>query len=261
MSSFNQEKWKNDGSKWRNELPFSSSVCSLMEPRLWLVTAWSVGMYYEWIATWTNTVVSLDELSKGFTYFCFIKIRYFFCIFHYAIYWMKLERFFSMLAPTQPQLCLLLSSQSKDWGISTYAGTSGYFLFVPSLLPTVMDPSSVIIRLLLFFIYFYKTFSHRHATLDICQVLWILDSFVVPTLVYNKALREGFNVCEHHKCFILPMHRLGCWKERLLYSVPALVCAISHEFLCLPHCCRFLQYPLTSPREGRGMRNHCTDLL
>lgn len=47
------------------------------------------------------------------------------------------------------------------------------------------------------------------------------------------------------------MHRLGCWKERLLYSVPALVCAIYLEFLCLPHCCRFLQYPHPSLKEGR----------
>lgn len=120
-----------------------------------------------------------------------------------------------------------------------------------------MDPSSVIIGLL--FLYFYKMFSYCHATLDLCQVVWILDSFIVSTSVYNKALREGFNVCEHHKCFILPMHRLGCWKERLLYSVPALVCAISHEFLCLPHCYRFLQYPLPSLREGGRVRNHCTD--
>lgn len=170
-----------------------------------------------------------------------------------------------MLAPTQLQLCLLLSSQSKGWGVSTYAGTSGcFFLFVPSLLPTVMDPSSLIRVFFLgfFFCTFYKIFSHRHATLHICQVVWIPDSFVVPTLVYNQALREGVNVCEHHKCFILPMHRLGCLKERLLYSVLALVCAISHEFLCLPHCWRFLQYPLTSPREvwGGGVRKkHCTD--
>lgn len=56
---------------------------------------------------------------------------------------------------------------------------------------------------------------------------------VVPNLVYNRALQEGFNVCEHHKCFILPMHRLSCWKERLLYSVPALVCAISLMSFCV----------------------------
>lgn len=29
------------------------------------------------------------------------------------------------------------------------------------------------------------------------------------------------------------MHRLGCWKERLLYSVPALVCAISLMSFCV----------------------------
>lgn len=120
-----------------------------------------------------------------------------------------------------------------------------------------MDPSSVIIRLI--FLYFYNTFSYCHANLDICQVVWILDSFVVPTSVYNKALREGFNVCEHHKCFILPMHRLGCWKERLLYSVPALVCAISLMSFCvyLIAAVSFSIPPISlKEKGGGGVQNH-----
>lgn len=47
-------------------------------------------------------------------------------------------------------------------------------------------------------------------------------------------------------------------KERLLYSVPALVCAISHEFFVYLIAAVFLQYPLTSLRSG-GMQYHCTD--
>lgn len=47
------------------------------------------------------------------------------------------------------------------------------------------------------------------------------------------------------------MHRLGCW-TRLFYSVPALVCAISHEFLCLPHSYRLPSvFPLPA-WEGGG---------
>lgn len=92
-----------------------------------------------------------------------------------------------------------------------------------------MDPSSVIFSVV--FLGKKKqrnnTFSYRHSSLDTCWVAWILFSCKVPTIVHNKALWEGFNVCKHHKCFILPMHRLCCLKERLLYSVPAPVCAIS----------------------------------
>lgn len=56
------------------------------------------------------------------------------------------------------------------------------------------------------------------------------------------------------------MHRLGCWKERLLYSMPALVCAISlMSFLCLPHCCRFLWTLFLLTRKAKRIQNHCTD--
>lgn len=165
-----------------------------------------------------------------------------------------------MLAPTRPQLCLLLSKATIEASLHML-GLQVIFLFVPSLLPTVMDPSSVIIRLLFFFflflfLYFYN--SYRHANLDLPHVAdsRLISSF--PLLVYNKALREGFNVCEHHKCFILPMHRLGCLeRETVVFCAGTRLCNISHEFLCLPHCCRFLQRPLTS--QVGGMRNHCTD--
>lgn len=76
--------------------------------------------------------------------------------------------------------------------------------------------------------------------------------------MYNKALQEGFNACKHHKCFILSMHRLGCWKERLLYSVPALVCAISLMSFCvyLIAAVFFSIHLLHSKRRGRGVQKN-----
>lgn len=127
-----------------------------------------------------------------------------------------------------------------------------------------MDPSSVI-RFFFFVCFSFSFFVllqihlvFGHANLDICQVLWIRDSFVVPTYVYNKALQEGFNACKHHKCFILSMHRLGCWKERLLYSVPALVCAISLMSFCvyLIAAVFFSIHLLHSKRRGRGVQKN-----
>lgn len=52
-------------------------------------------------------------------------------------------------------------------------------------------------------------------------------------------------MCEYRKCFILPMHRLCCCKERLccVFCTRTCLCNISHKFLCLPHRCRF---PLVS---------------
>lgn len=166
MSSFNQDKLKND-LRWMEEGVFF--LCLLFDGatalwfHLWGCITSGLQHGQTQLYLWMNW-------ARGLHIFCFRKIWFFFfffCIFHYAIYWMKLERFFSMLAPTQPQLCLRLSSKNKDWGISTSAGTSGYFifLFVPSLLPTVMDPSSVIIRFL-----FFCTFT-KH--LVIVMQLWI----------------------------------------------------------------------------------------
>lgn len=150
---------------------------------------------------------------------------------------MKLERFFSMLAPTRPQLCLLLSKQGLRhlyicWDFRLFFCLSHHCCQQSWTLPQ----SSLGYPFFSPFFFFFCTFTtHLVIVMQIwiCPVVWILDSFVVPTLVYNKALREGFIVCEHHKCFILPMHRLGCWKERLLYSVPALVCAISLMSFCV----------------------------
>ena len=55
------------------------------------------------------------------------------------------------------------------------------------------------------------------------------------------------------------MHRLGCWKERLLYSVPALVCAISLMNICVYLIAAVsFSVPLLYS-EGGGMQNHFTD--
>lgn len=120
MSPFNPDGLENDWIKWRKEWP-SSSCFTEPQPDLWGCTRSGSQRGQTQFFVWMNW-------AKWFTNFCLRRIR-FFCIFHNAIYWMKLERFFSMLAPTQSQHCLLLSSQSKNWGISTYAGTSGYFFF------------------------------------------------------------------------------------------------------------------------------------
>lgn len=52
-------------------------------------------------------------------------------------------------------------------------------------------------------------------------------------------------------------------RETVVFCAGTCLCNISHEFLCLPHCCRFLQYPPTSLKKKgeRGAKkiNHCTD--
>lgn len=48
-------------------------------------------------------------------------------------------------------------------------------------------------------------------------------------------------------------------KERLLYSVPALVCAISLSFCVYLIAAVFLQHPPASLRDAGGMQNHLTD--
>lgn len=76
---------------------------------------------------------------------------------------MKLERFFSMLAATQSQHCLLTSSQSQ--GISTYTGSSGcyYYFFKIFLvcqqswsLPQSLEFFFFLFVLVLVLLYFYK---------------------------------------------------------------------------------------------------------
>lgn len=91
---------------------------------------------------------------------------------------------------------------------------------------------------------------------------WILFSFKFPTVVYNKALWEGFIVCNHHKCFIPSMHRLCCLKERLLYSVPSPVCAISLMNFMFTSLLPFsFGVPLDSLRIVGGMQHRCIDCL
>lgn len=39
-------------------------------------------------------------------------------------------------------------------------------------------------------------------------------------------------MCEHHKCFILPMHRLGCWKRvTVVFCAGTCLCNISWVFV------------------------------
>lgn len=47
-------------------------------------------------------------------------------------------------------------------------------------------------------------------------------------------------------------------RETVVFCAGTCLCNISHEFLCLPHCCRFLQYPPTSlKKEGeRGAKKN-----
>lgn len=46
-------------------------------------------------------------------------------------------------------------------------------------------------------------------------------------------------------------------RETVVFCAGTCLCNISHEFLCLPHCCRFLQYPPTSlKKEGRGVQKN-----
>lgn len=84
---------------------------------------------------------------------------------------MKLERFFSMLAPTGLNFACFSLRKARIEAFLHMLGLQVYFLFVPSLLPTVMDPSSVIIRVFSFFFLFVPFtihFSYCHANLDIC---------------------------------------------------------------------------------------------
>lgn len=100
-----------------------------------------------------------------------------------------------------------------------------FFFFIhPSLLPTVMDPFSVTC---------FCTFTIHVVTLLSCNSGYIsakgcgsqtcVPTFECLTKLYEKGLMSANTI----SALILPMHRLCCWKERLLYSVPALVCAIS----------------------------------
>ncbi|MED6288484.1 hypothetical protein CHARACLAT_026980 [Characodon lateralis] len=88
---------------------------------------------------------------------------------------MKLERFFSMLAPTQSQHHLLLSSLvsrlfCKRWDFRLLLSCFR-FLLIPSLLPTDLDSSSAIIRFL--FLYYNNDTLRVFALFLLLVEIWI----------------------------------------------------------------------------------------
>ena len=92
---------------------------------------------------------------------------------------MKLERFFSMLAPTGLNFACFSLRKAMIEAFLHMLGLQVYFLFVPSLLPTVMDPSSVIIRVFFFFLFVPFTI-HLVIVMQIwisARGVWILDSY------------------------------------------------------------------------------------
>lgn len=188
-------------------------------------------------ATW-QTVESLDELKKDSHDFAWGEMIYFF-IFRYAIYWMKLERFFSMLA--QSQHCLLFSCLSRRQvflqmlGLQVIIVFLFVFLVVPSQLPTILNSSLVIIRFML--LYFYnmcRLFSFYLVIHVWISAKWSRFSTRFPLHYVTKLYKTEVNVCKHHKCFILPMHRLGCWKETVAFCAGTCLCNIS--WVCFVIC-------------------------
>lgn len=71
-----------------------------------------------------------------------------------------------------------------------------------------------------------------------------------------KLYQIGFRVCvcvnEHHKCFILPMHRLGCWKRTCVLSRHRL-CNTVFVFTSLLRCTS------VSSLNRVGLQNHRAD--
>lgn len=108
------------------------------------------------------------------------------------------------------------------------------FLFVPSLLPTVMDPYSVIFRLI-FFLYFYNTFSHCHAITK-CLInlsakwhgfqchLWFPLQCI--TKLYKKGLMSANTISALF--FLCTGYAVG---ETVVFCAGTCLCNISHEFL------------------------------
>lgn len=145
----------------------------------------------------------LDEPSNRFTYFC-SRERLFFA-YSTMLFINETWEVFSMLAPN-PALPVSLSLSQ------TFLPTLGHqvtfvlfvFPFASSLLPTVMDPSLTQSFFFLLSTTDSVTSSRKSGLSAKWGGLWIIVSFPRS----NKALWEGFNVCKHHKCFILPMHRL-----------------------------------------------------
>ncbi|MEQ2264933.1 hypothetical protein XENORESO_022142 [Xenotaenia resolanae] len=89
---------------------------------------------------------------------------------------MKLERFFSMLAPTQSQHHLLLFSLvsrlfCKRWDFRLLLLSCFRFLLIPSLLPTDLHSSSAIIRFL--FLYYNNDTLRVFALFLLLVEIWI----------------------------------------------------------------------------------------
>lgn len=88
------------------------------------------------------------------------------------------------------------------------------------------------------FWYFYNLLIY-HVSLDSCHML--RSHLQVPLRCNIKLYKKGL-MPEHQKCFILPMHRLRCWKETVVFCAGTCLCNISREFIfifCFPHCCHF----------------------
>lgn len=132
------------------------------------------------ISGWTEQR-GLCIFAWGF-FFCF-----FFCIF---IYFYLLNETWEIFlhAGCNPVSTLPAHVFSVSRHFYIYWEFRLLLLFLKNIfgLPTVMDPSSVI-RNFFFFVCFSSFVLLQihlvfgHANLDICQVLWIRDSFVVPT--------------------------------------------------------------------------------
>lgn len=148
-----------------------------------------LGMHQEWIATLTQTAASLDELSKGVYVFLLegFFFLFFFCIF-IDFYLLNETWEIFLHAGCNPVSTLPAHVFSVSRHFYIYWEFRLLLLFLKNIfgLPTVMDPSSVI-RNFFFFVCFSSFVLLQihlvfgHANLDICQVLWIRDSFVVPT--------------------------------------------------------------------------------
>lgn len=224
----NQNEPKNDLSKGRDKEPFFYPECfqhSWLSLRdLWGYIMSELQHGQQELYLWMNWARGLHILSWGEKK-SFLHIPLGYLLNHT---WES----FLHAGSNLPQLCLF-----QGLGHSTYAGTSVFFFFWSLLCcqqPLTL-PQSSLSYFFYMYIYLYNTFSCHHVSLDIHHMIQILASLLVSTSVYNKALQEGFNVCEHHKCFILPMHRLCCWKETVVFCAGTCLCNISHEFLFFKH--------------------------
>lgn len=160
-SSTNQDGLKND---WINEPSLLGCIRNGWQhgqTRLHLGMNWGKGVY----------VFLLER--ELFFFFAYSSILF--------IKWNLRDFSPCWLQPSLNIACLCLLSFKAFLHILGIQGCFSFlFFFLVCFLPTVMDPSSVIIRLF-FFCTFMIHIIFGHANLDICQVLWILDSFVVPT--------------------------------------------------------------------------------